>query len=206
MQHEPGSGLDPLILALDPSIGANIWNVACHARQQVIGGEPSLVIDNELFTTEPLNRFYDVVNPLQWPECSLQQAFFRSMVPQGDDVDIEPPDSGWRKVIRETVDFSLGLGFFVYETDLTFTFWDNTALGLPQSSIGCTYELARSVGDRITCDRGFLLVEDVGGDVRRVRTLKEVRFTEWQPFVDTICPVWSYSSCLIVEHCLGSAT
>jgi hypothetical protein len=55
-----------------------------------------------------------------------------------------------------------------------------------------TYELNLSLDDEIHVDRGFLLVNNVGG-VSRVKALKMVGFTEevWDQVATWVCPFWT---------------
>lgn len=213
--HLPVNGELPPAVARDDDLARILHNVVpdvnqhvlmttprCEATHETIAGKPALYIQTSGYSTAPLEHFRTMVDPLQWPKCPAQSAFFRKMEPQGDLEELQiPSQRGWRGIIRETVDFALGFDQDDYTmvTDLDMMYYEAA------DSIGCTYQFHRSEDGKINFDEGFLLVQDLTfRDIRQISTLKAVWFTEPQQNtpVPLVCPVWSAANGAIVTECV----
>lgn len=72
----------------------------------------------------------------------------------------------------------------------------------PAAAAGCTYDLNKSVDNKILVDQGFLLVEDIPGHgYRRYRTQKEVSFASGNLPPGAVCGFWSIATGLIMQFC-----
>ena len=173
----------------------------CDSERVKVGTTPALSISTEAWTTQPVSDFTEFANPREWPHCPMQQSFFRAMEisPKypGEDL-LATPDQGYRATLRETVDFSLGMGWAPMTTDLDVVYFNSA------SRVGCTYDWRGSVDGKITIDQGYVLVEDCperGSGLRRIRTLKEVHFTAGDARSSLICPVWGPAAMMIQWAC-----
>jgi hypothetical protein len=212
------SGVDPLnrraedLLVHDEAISSlqeDVGSLAlsfclpdCESEKKKVGTRPALSIRTEAWTTQPVSDFTEFANPREWPHCPVQQSFFRAMEisPKypGEDA-LATPDHGYRATLRETVDFSLGLGWAPMTTDLDVVYFNNPL------RVGCTYDWRGSVDGKITIDQGYVLVEDCPGrGLRRIRTLKEVHFAAGDARSSLICPVWGPAAMLIQWACARS--
>lgn len=200
------SGLDAdedttaLMAHLVPQVAASALSVLpkCQAQRVDVAGQPVLFVKTTLWSTNPLQPFEPVIDPLKWPDCPVQSHFFKSMVPQNGKQPLSTPDTGWTSTLRETVDFGFGTGEMT--TDLEFVFHSNA------TSIGCTYSMAPngSQDGKILHDEGYLLAEDLGESrgARRITTMKAVWFSDKNTPVDEVCPVWSLAAGLVAHMCL----
>ena len=176
----------------------------CGEKITYMGEVPALNIVTDRVTPMPLAEFHDIVNPLQWPTCWLEQAFFSSMTvvapPAGPDA-LQPPDQGlgFQARVLEIVDFGLGIGPpQLAKTELDFVMFFDPASG----RVGSTYDFYRSQDQKITVDQGYLLVEDLGNR-RRYRTQKLVHMTASSPLDENVCWFWSMVVGLVQEGCAG---
>ena len=159
---------------------------------------PALSIATTAWSDRPLRDLKKVVDPFEWPKCRLQHVFFRSMTGLGQGVGLDAPDQGgWRQTLREVVDFSFGLGWQTFTTDLDFVYFESP------TRVGCTYDRNSSLGNQITVDQGYLLAEDLGAR-RRVRTLKQVHFAAGDIPSVFVCPFWGPATSAIAWACLPS--
>ena len=184
----------------------------CRAAPKTIEGYRALSVSTLSLTRKRFSAFESIVDPCAWPGCWLQAWFFKHMnfvrPPQGPGLGIPAPEDGWEATLEEVVDWSLGFGPpDEMKTHLDFRYvWPKQGAGAEQFKRGaCTYDLAYSVGNQVTVDQGYLLVEDLRPkfDVRRFQTLKQVFLTE--PIVvvgaEDVCGFWSFVSGLIQQGC-----
>lgn len=176
----------------------------CETGTQDVDGHTALVVKTTLDTTDRASNYSSIVDPRQWPECPIQSIFFKQMDPVSPPrpAALGVPDTGEALTLREVVDFSYGFDpttESLMTTDLKFVYFDNDA-----APVGCTYDLVKSYGHKVTVDQGYLLVEDLESlGVRRFTTLKQVAFTDrpQQPS-GLVCLVWSIMQALIVASCV----
>ncbi len=179
----------------------------CETGVQGVDGQPALVVKTTLDTTHRAGDLEPIVDPREWPRCPIQSIFFRQMDPvlPPQPADLGTPDTGKALTLREVVDFSYGFDpttESLMTTDLKFVYFDNRP-----ATVGCTYDLVKSYGRKVTVDQGYLLVEDLESlGVRRFTTLKQVAFTDrpQQPS-GLVCLVWSIMQALIVASCVTQA-
>jgi hypothetical protein len=193
----------------------------CQYQRGAVDSVPAISLSTQAFTTTSLEDLRPVIDPLDWPLCPYQHAFFRSMTPEPyatepnltKALDNDPDAIGWRTRLREVVDFSLGAGSpgAQFETFLGTSFFVHRDAANQPRAIGCTYDFDGSVGNRISVDQGFLIAEDLSatspagqlvGDLRRVRTLKQIHFTAGDPD-DDLCPIWSFAAGMILKCCVS---
>jgi hypothetical protein len=247
---------DHLAWQLSEDIACSALTVrpGCGAASTSVRGVEAVSIVTELLTCKPFHEFWDIVNPLRWPDCWLESLFFKAMDPQApppavptpapDPGALPPQPGGWQQTLLETVDFGFtipGNTSQYLKTQLDFLFfWNEPVDGVmggagnhpsvgfapapppppglatgpataapatpvitrsPAGAGGCTYDLKRSVGNRILVDQGFLLVEDLPGyDYRRYRTQKEIRFAFGEP-PGSVCSFWSLATGMIMQGC-----
>lgn len=197
--------------SLMPAITQTMLSVRpmCDAVEAEHLGKRVQYVETEYFSKQPLHHFETMVDPRSWPKCELMSLCFKSMkkVKGQKKRHLEGPDSGWERVLRETVDLSaFGIPDPV-RTDLRIRFVRG------QDFIGSTFEMDRdgSVDGQLTHDQGYLLVEDLDDvpvvQARRFTTMKSFRFAkaiENLP-VDVICPFWSLAESLLIHACMGLA-
>lgn len=156
----------------------------CQIRAVEVDGLPAVWIFSEFETDASFESVAEWVDPNNWPKRG--SLLFKSMAPApGTQIaELGPPgDDHWHGVFREVVQLVQQL-----TTDLHCDYWLDRGAG----SAGMTYQLDKSMGDQITVDRGFLLVNDTGS-IRRVKALKIVGFTTgiWDDVATLVCPFWT---------------
>lgn len=172
----------------------------CEERSKVIDGHLALSITTKLESPHPLAALRPLADPREWPRCPVQSDFFKSMDVVTPPQPLKPPDVGWSARLREVVDFGFGVGLddsgaSLMTTDLDFCFIED------ESSVTCTYDLAKSVDGKIVVDRGQIMVEDLRR-VRRISTLKEVAFAT-RPHPGDVCRPWSRAHAAVASSCLS---
>lgn len=177
----------------------------CQATSEMIGGNLAISLATVVKSHRSLGELSALVDPREWPRCPLQAVFFKRMdlvVPAAPPPpSLVAPDAGWSARLSEVVDFSFGLdptGDSLTTTELDFVYFE-TAL-----SVGCTYDLGRSVDAKILVDRGYILVEDLASlGVRRTTTLKQVSFANRPQPGSEVCRFWSLAQALVGSSCLS---
>jgi hypothetical protein len=209
---EPDPELAQLLekLDLDVTSTAVTYLPQCAASVSTVGGVPALSIVTQAITSKPLAAFESIVDPRRWPQCPLQQDFFREMT-ELPTPPTPPPfarDTGWKKVIREVVDFSAlspSPTDQTMRTQLEFVYFFPPDPNQPGDHArgGCTYDLYHSEDDKIQVDEGYLLVEDLRptADKRRYRTLKMVHFRDGDAPAENVCMFWSLAAGMILQGC-----
>jgi hypothetical protein len=204
---------DPLLADLDDLVQAMAFTLLpqCQAGATAVGGIPALSIETQAICAKPLSAFEKIVDPREWPNCSIQNRFFTQMADTGSAAPAPPfpsDDHGWKKVLLEVVDF----GAFVPSktdqrvyTELEFVYFfprDPAQVG-PRARAGCTYDLHHSRDGKILVDQGYLLAEDLQPkeNSRRFRTLKTVHFTAGDPPAEEVCAFWSLAAGMIMQGC-----
>lgn len=161
-------------------------------------------VETEYFSKEPLHRFETLVDPRQWPKCKLMSVCFKSMdkVKGQKKHRLNAPESGWDRVLRETVDLR-AFGQAPVTTNLSIR------MARGQNFIGSTFEMVPGGDGQLTHDQGYLLAEDLGDvptvQARRYTSMKSFRFRkpiENLP-VEWICPGWSLASSMLMLACMG---
>jgi hypothetical protein len=203
---------DSLVADLDPTVQttALTFTPECDASTTDVRGIPAMNISTQAITTRPIAEFERIVDPLQWPNCWLQQDFFRRM----ERVRPAPPppfpsnEHGWKEIILEVVDFGafgVSPNNSTMETELDFVFFFPATPHQPGdfARAGCTYDLYRSRDGKIEVDQGFLLVEDLRPteNLRRYRTQKVVHFKAGDTPALEVCTFWSLAAGMILHGC-----
>jgi hypothetical protein len=179
--------------------------VDCEASVVTIQNTVALSITTTAYTSRPLAKLVNIVDPLEWPKCDLQHLFFQSMTKRGALSDLEMPDrsqpppplTNWKGTLREVVDWSFGAGWLPFTTDLDFVFFHRPV------RVGCTYDLGAPVDHAVTVDQGYLLAEDLGTPkLRRVRTLKQVHFAIGDLDPEFVCCVWGPVMQILAWACI----
>ncbi len=196
----------PLMAGLAPSVQNTLMTIVpkCDASRRTVNGQRILYVETKVYSTAPIESFTDIVDPLNWPKCPIQHAFFETM-------ELRPPgkspltdDDGWKGVVRETVNFRLNIGQMT--TDLDVRYFHRAPQASINEAVGCTYSFNSSADKRITFDQGYVLVEDLQRSVgaRLASSLKEVWFHEeaYNLAPKNICPVWSLATSVILFACL----
>lgn len=169
--------------ALPHHATAFVGQDVCDIREVTVDGIPAVWIFSEFETDAPFVGVADWVRPESWPKRG--PAMFKGMHVVGD----QPTEIAghgytdhWHGVYLEDVQLVERL-----KTLLHCDYYENAA-----EAAGVTYRLDFSVGHKLTVDRGFLLVEDLG-PVRRVKALKIVAFTDtkWNEVAKLVCPFWT---------------
>ena len=198
---------DPLIAGLTPSIQNTLMTIVpkCDASRRTANGQRILYVETKVYSNAPIAAFTDIVNPLNWPNCPIQHAFFQKMeILPPYEILLPAPDAGWKGVVRETVNFGPVIGPMT--TDLDVRYFHRAPQSGINESVGCTYSFNNSRDKRITFDQGYVLVQDLEASVgaRLASSLKEVWFTEeaYNLAPKNICPVWSLATSVILFACL----
>ena len=160
-------------------VGADV----CHTRSVQVGELAATWVFSEIETDAPFAQVADWVDPRSWPERGPMMFKGMSVVGADGPTAISGPgDDHWHGVFHEQVQLVRRLS-----TLLHCDFWRDG-----DDAAGMTYELALSLDNELNVDRGFLSVNDLG-DVRRVKALKIVGFTEqrWNEIARMVCPFWT---------------
>ncbi len=192
----------------------------CSMDPRALDGQSGVLeIVGDMYATGDLAGYEPIIDPAQWPNCVISGLFFRHMkrlpVAGGE---LAGPDSGYHARFEETVDFSLGFAVdgLVMSTELDICHWNNVSR--PEEchrSLGATYALPAQpltvIADPpITFDRGYLLAEETYPGIAspnyqsliHLRTLKQVRFNDFDVFLPLVCAVWRLSSGALWACCL----
>ena len=177
-----------------------IVSPTCEATTKVIAGSPALSLKTTIRTVDPLAAVKLMADPRNWPLCSPQSTFFKSMkmvAPTAPPLPaLKGPDVGWSATLREVVDFGFGIIPSLKTTDLDVVFFEE------EHATGCTYDLNRSFGDEILVDQGYVLMEDLRSlDLRRTTTLKQV-YLRSRPPPGNVCRLWSMAHGMISSSCM----
>lgn len=177
-----------------------IVSPTCEATSTMIAGFPALNLKTTIRTVDPLADVKLMADPRNWPLCSPQSTFFKSMkmvAPNAPPLPaLQGPDVGWSATLREVVDFGFGIIPSLKTTDLDVVFFEE------EYATGCTYDLNRSFGDEILVDQGYVLMEDLRSlDLRRTATLKQVYLRSRPPPGD-VCRLWSMAHGMISSSCM----
>jgi hypothetical protein len=204
---------DPLLADLDDLVQAMALTLLpqCQAGATAVGGIPALNIATQAICAKPLSAFEKIVDPREWPNCSIQNRFFKQMDDTGTPAPAPPfpaDDHGWKKILLEVVDFGALVPSKTDQrvyTELEFVYFfpsDPDQVG-DHARAGCTYDLHQSQDGKILVDQGYLLAEDLQPkeNSRRFRTLKTVHFTAGDPPADEICAFWSLAAGMIMQGC-----
>ncbi len=161
----------------------------CTVRTVRVNGIASTWIYAEFETNADFRDLAAWVDPHKW--SSWGPSFFKKMafVGEPDPVDLPvdltapPGDEHWHGVFHEQVQLLRRLN-----TLLHCDYWRQQG-----RAVGMTYDLDLSLDGEIDVDRGYLLVQALGGDMKRVKALKVVGFTrpEWDALAQFVCPVWT---------------
>ncbi len=104
---------DEFIKTLQDDVQQTVLSIrpGCGTAVEVVGGIPALSIVTDAHTTRKFHTFRPLVDPLRWPNCWLEHAFFRSMrrIPPPTTATPAPDHGGHLESLLETVDFGLGL-------------------------------------------------------------------------------------------------
>jgi hypothetical protein len=175
--------------ALPHHESAFIGEDVCTVTKVKVGGLNATWIFSEFETDAPFDRVADWVDPRSWPRRGPLLFKRMDIVGAGRPIDIKPPggsrplgDEHWHGVFHEEVQLVKRLN-----TLLHCDYWRDGG-----RAAGMTYELDLSLDDEIDVDRGFLLVNNIGG-VRRVKALKMVGFTAdiWDQVAPLVRPFWT---------------
>lgn len=177
-----------------------IVSPTCEATTMMIAGSPALSLKTTIRTLDSLADVELMADPRNWPRCSPQSTFFKSMKMVAPTAPPPPalrgPDVGWSATLREVVDFGFGIVPSFKTTDLDVVFFRE------EHATGCTYDLNRSFGDEILVDQGYVLMEDLRSlDLRRTTTLKQV-YLRSRPTPGNVCRLWSMAHGMISSSCM----
>lgn len=103
---------DDMIKFLSADVQCTVLSIqpGCGTEVETVEGIQALSIVTEAYTCRPFPTFRPLVDPLQWPNCWLQRAFFRSMRRIPPPTPTPAPDHGGvTETLLETVDFGLGM-------------------------------------------------------------------------------------------------
>lgn len=169
--------------ALPHHEAAFVGQDVCTVRQVTVGGLQAVWVFSEFETDAPFDKVADWVDPRNWPRRG--PLLFKSMQLVGGNqpVSLGPPgDEHWHAILKEEVQLVQRVN-----TLLHCDYWRDGA-----RAAGMTYDLSLSLDNQIDVDRGFLLVNDVGGR-RRVKALKIVGFKDaiWDRVAAWVCPFWT---------------
>lgn len=161
---------------------AFIGQDVCTTRTVHSDGLLAAWVFSEFETDAPFDQVAGWVDPRSWPERGPMM--FKRMDLVGAPKPIEIATLGsrhWHGVFHEEVQLVKRVN-----TLLHCDYWRG------DEAAGMTYYLDLSLDGEIDVDRGFLSVEDLG-DVRRVRALKIVGFTDdvWDHVAQLVCPFWT---------------
>lgn len=179
----------------------------CAASFYDVGGNPALSLTTVVESARTIDELRTMVDPREWPRCPVQSVFFNRMDMVRPTAPPAPalgaPDEGWSATLQEVVDFSYGMDptrSSLMTTDLDFVYFDTG------SAVGCTYDLNKSHDGKVNVDRGYILVEDLGGrGIRRTTTLKQVFFTDERRHGSQTCLFWSLAQALVSSSCLAES-
>lgn len=177
-----------------------IVSPTCEASIMPIEGLPALSLATTIRTLDSLADVELMADPRNWPLCSPQSMFFKSMkmvAPSAPPLPaLSGPDVGWSATLREVVDFGFGIIPSLKTTDLDVVFFRE------EFATGCTYDLNRSFGEEILVDQGYVLMEDLRScDLRRTTTLKQV-YLRSRPTPGNVCRLWSMAQGMISSSCM----
>lgn len=179
-----------LIPALEPEglyarETAFISESVCDTREVRIGGLSATWIYSEFETDADFGDLATWLDPRRWDKWG--HLFFREMklvetpepIPLG-----RPGNPHWHGLFREVVQLPLR----EITTLLHCDYWRDG-----DQAAGMTYDLALSVDNQLDVDRGFILVNNLGNNLRSVRVLKIVSFTNflWDRVAEWVCPFWT---------------
>lgn len=168
--------------ALPHHVTAFFMEDVCDTATVNVEGIDATWIFSEFETTAPFEDVAEWVDPNNWHKRS--PTMFKGMEPVNGVTHIKGPAgvTQWHGLFLETVqlvdELKTQLWCDFYKMDDTFA--------------GMTYSLAKSVDKQIDVDRGFLLVNNLGGS-RHVKALKIVSFTEdvWDYVALQVCGMWT---------------
>ena len=177
-----------------------IVSPTCEATTKMVADSPALSLKTTIRTLDPLADVELMADPRNWPRCSPQSTFFKSMNLVAPTAPPPPaltgPDVGWSATLREVVDFGFGIIPSLKTTDLDVVFFRE------EYATGCTYDLNHSFGDEIVVDQGYVLTEDLRSlDLRRTTTLKQV-YLRSRPPPGNVCRLWSMAHGMISSSCM----
>jgi hypothetical protein len=160
-------------------VGQNV----CEIAEVTVDGISAVWVFSEFETDAPFAGVADWVRPESWPKRG--PAMFKGMdIVGGGPTEIRGGEhtDHWHAVYLEDVQL-----FERLKTLLHCDYFLDAA-----RTAGVTYKLDFSVHHRLTVDRGYLLVEDLGA-VRRVKALKIVSFANagWNEVAKLVCPFWT---------------
>jgi hypothetical protein len=161
---------------------AFIGEDVCTTRLVQVGGLLAAWVFSELETDAPFGKVAEWVDPRNWPERGPMMFKRMDLVGSPDPIGIDSlSNQHWHGVFHEEVQLVKRVN-----TLLHCDYWRG------DKAAGMTYDLDLSLDGEIDVDRGFLSVEDLG-DVRRVRALKIVGFTDdaWDEVAQMVCPFWT---------------
>jgi hypothetical protein len=154
----------------------------CTTRLVQVGGLTAAWVFSEFETDAPFDGVAEWVDPRSWPKRGPMMFKRMDLVGAPDPIGIDTLSTQhWHGVFHEEVQLVKRVN-----TLLHCDYWRG------DKAAGMTYDLDLSLDGEIDVDRGFLSVEDLG-DVRRVRALKIVGFTEdvWDEVAQMVCPFWT---------------
>ena len=179
-----------LIPALEPEglyarETAFISESVCDTREVRIGGLSATWIYSEFETDADFGDLATWLDPRRWDRWG--HLFFREMklVETAEPIPLgRPGHPHWHGLFREVVQLPLR----EITTLLHCDYWREG-----DQAAGMTYDLALSVDSQLDVDRGFILVNDLGNNLRSVRVLKIVSFTNflWDQVAEWVCPFWT---------------
>ena len=161
---------------------AFIGEEVCTTRTVHSDGLLAAWVFSEFETDAPFDQVAGWVDPRSWPERGPMMFKRMDLVGAPKPVEIATLGSRhWHGVFHEDVQLVKRVN-----TLLHCDYWRG------DDAAGMTYHLDLSLDGEIDVDRGFLSVEDLG-DVRRVRALKIVGFTNdvWDDVAMMVCPFWT---------------
>ncbi len=168
--------------ALPHHITAFFMDDVCQTARVRVDGTEAVWVFSEFETDAPFDRVAAWVDPRNWPTRS--PSVFKSMTPTNG-IDRIPGGASvdqWHGDFIEIVDLvrrlETGLDCDYYREDGQFA--------------AMSYSLNQSLDGQIDVDRGFLLVNELGGS-RHVKALKVVSFTNdfWDDVAQWVCPLWT---------------
>ncbi len=154
----------------------------CNTATVVVDDRSATWVFSEFETDAPYDEVAGWIDPRSWPERGPMM--FKGMTPIGELTEVpgSKTTTEWHGTFLETVQL-----VELLETELHCDYYKQGDL-----FAGMTYSLVKSHGDQINVDRGFLLVNELGGS-RHVKALKIVGFTNdiWDDVALWVCPIWT---------------